>query len=255
MAPSPTMYRAAETLTATTMCTATAGPGTSVRDGGIGAAVGATVGILFGAVAAWFHLAQQRRRHENKNAETTRDDAPARDDAAESDADSEILWYEGQDEIVKFPPRERWRKRAFKCLMTKYELLDEGEDDLELKLGMQCAGVGTIVDDESNYHVDHVSSVPDSWHESLRRLGLGESLNDSLTDLLMDPVTRRQAIFHLIVRVVFTNLDYHTIGPFSLLPAYVNDFVQSLTPGTDDPWNHGKCFLASASRLNSANGS
>ncbi|KID81069.1 hypothetical protein MAJ_11428, partial [Metarhizium majus ARSEF 297] len=78
------------------------------------------------------------------------------------------------------------------------------------------------------YHSDKLPKVPESLDENLRGLFLGEEVTRALKGLIMNPKTRYHALTHLQVRVVLSNLDIHTIGPLSLLPLFVTEFIKSL---------------------------
>ncbi|EFY94712.1 hypothetical protein X797_010582 [Metarhizium robertsii] len=194
---------------------------TSIRDGGIGAAVGVIIGILLGAAFVWFYSAKQRQ-----------------------DRSGEPVVY------LRDPPGEpvEFLKFAPKVLTTMehFHLCRKDGPDLRKALGMTCAGFSMHT--RNYYHTDKLPEVPESLDENLRRLFLGEELTRALKELIMNPKTRFHALTHLQVRVVLSNLDIHTIGPLSLLPLFVTEFFKSLPLSTSSytaqPKSHGLMPLA-----------
>ncbi|KAG8417000.1 hypothetical protein J3459_013054 [Metarhizium acridum] len=195
---------------------------TSIRDGGIGAAVGVIIGILLGAASVWFYFVKQRQAQIVPLEVTTFRER-----------------IEQELKIQAEPPRK------MKQVMSGLELSCKEDGSLRLALGMACVPFANNA--PTFYHTEKLSEVPDAFEESLRRLCLDEVLTETLKDLLLDPKTRLFAIVHLQVRVVFSNLDIHTIGPLSLLPSFVTGFIQSLPLSTKSytgqSKKHGLCPL------------
>lgn len=178
---------------------------TSIRDGGIGAAVGVIIGILLGAAFVWFYSAKQRQDRPGEPVVYLRE--PSRE----------------EEEFVKLVPK-------ILTTMTHFRLCRNDGPDLRKALGMACAGFSMHT--RHYYHTDKLPKVPESLDENLRRLFLGEELTRALKELIMNPKTRYHALTHLQVRVVLSNLDIHTIGPLSLLPLFVTEFFKSLPLST-----------------------
>ncbi|KID87358.1 hypothetical protein MGU_05390 [Metarhizium guizhouense ARSEF 977] len=174
---------------------------TSIRDGGIGAAVGVIIGILLGAAFVWFYSAKQRQGRPGEPVVYLRD--PPRESG----------------EFVKLVPK-------ILTTMNHFHLCRKDGAELSKALGMTCAGFSMHT--RNYYHRDKLPKVPESLDENLRRLFLGEELTRALKELIMNPKTRYHALTHLQVRVVLSNLDIHTIGPLSLLPLFVTEFFKSL---------------------------
>ncbi|KAK9437922.1 hypothetical protein VB005_08926 [Metarhizium brunneum] len=174
---------------------------TSIRDGGIGAAVGVIIGILLGAAFVWFYSAKQRQDQSGEPVVYVRD-APAE-----------------SGEFLKYDPK-------ILTTMNHFYLCRKDGPDLRKALGMTCAGFSMHT--RNYYHTDKLPKVPESLDENLRRLFLGEELTRALKELIMNPKTRFHALTHLQVRVILSNLDIHNIGPLSLLPLFVTEFIKSL---------------------------
>lgn len=175
---------------------------TSIRDGGIGAAVGVIIGILLGAAFVWFYSAKLRQ------------DRPGEPVIYLSEPPPPI-----QYQTIKFIPE-------IMKTMEHFHLCRKDGPDLRKALGMTCAGFSMHT--RNYYHTDKLPKVPESFDENLRRLFLGEELTRALKELILNPKTRYHALTHLQVRVVLSNLDIHTIGPLSLLPLFVTEFFKCL---------------------------
>ncbi|KAH0598129.1 hypothetical protein MHUMG1_04501 [Metarhizium humberi] len=174
---------------------------TSIRDGGIGAAVGVIIGILLGAAFVWFYSAYYRQ------------DRPGEPVVYVCDPPAESQGF------CKLVPQ-------ILTTMQHFYLVRKDGPDLRKALGMTCAGFSMHT--RNYYHTDKLPKVPESFDENLRRLFLGEELTRALKELIMNPKTRYHALTHLQVRVILSNLDIHTIGPLSLLPLFVTEFIKSL---------------------------
>ena len=80
------------------------------------------------------------------------------------------------------------------------------------------------------YHLVSISPMSDSpsLYESLSQLGLSEDTRRLVVRLSIDPNTRQVAIRHLLVRVIFSNLDIYFPGPRCLLPPVVSTLFESI---------------------------
>ncbi|KAK4186984.1 hypothetical protein QBC35DRAFT_435964 [Podospora australis] len=83
---------------------------------------------------------------------------------------------------------------------------------------------------ESNYHLRPIQLNATSIMESLSGLGLNDHTQSQIATLALDTRTRHFAIRSLLVRVIFSALDIHSVGDLSLLPPSMAAFVQALPP-------------------------
>jgi len=103
-------------------------------------------------------------------------------------------------------------------------LIDCSSDrEIKEELGSVCYLI-----EQHTWRKYHLSPVPQVDGSSLAHLGLSEETRNRIRELAVSPTTRHIAIRHLLVIVIFRNIDIYTIGPLSLLPPVVNSFILSL---------------------------
>ncbi|OAQ69646.1 hypothetical protein VFPPC_11701 [Pochonia chlamydosporia 170] len=233
--PSSTQWSQPPVPTASETLTAVATVATSVRDGGIGAAVGVVVGILLGAASMWYYF--QR---------------PVPVTTLGPNDFNHAKMIVGAGVHVQPPkPKEKLTRNA---VLDFYQL--DGPDCLvgrtiPNKVGEISAGTTRHVD--YYYHLDKVSSLPDNFDEALSRFVPDEKEAATLKALLIDPFSRDLAICHLIARAFWTNLDVHSVGPLSLLPPTVTEFMTSLPFSYETAAPEGSLSPPIYSNLNFAN--
>ncbi|RFU25874.1 hypothetical protein B7463_g10466, partial [Scytalidium lignicola] len=94
----------------------------------------------------------------------------------------------------------------------------------------EIRSLGVLIEQhvKSRYHLDAVEDISHLLNGYLELMCLSEHLRSRITELAMDPSTRHLAIRHLLVHMIFENLDIHSVGPFSLLPPIVVKFITSI---------------------------
>ncbi|OAA51411.1 hypothetical protein NOR_00004 [Metarhizium rileyi] len=174
--------------------------GTSFRDGAIAASVGLVVGLLLCALGVWCTIEWQRR---TRPKEDSRPSSPR----------------------IRPPPRIAVAGGPM-TRITDFHLWGGGDGSVKRGLERECWHFEHHAD--RFYHEDALSEIPDNFDAALERLCLGEAVTAAIKPLILDPKTRVLAINHLLVRVVLSSVSVHSIGPLSVLPSFVNDFIPSL---------------------------
>ncbi|KAH8890865.1 hypothetical protein GQ53DRAFT_841837 [Thozetella sp. PMI_491] len=111
--------------------------------------------------------------------------------------------------------------------------LPNGADD-----GTLVSLVATVADlvavhTQVYYHIEPVGTDFEALTTSLVNLGIDESSAADLEGLALLPSTRRLAVRHVICWAIFSNLDLHSIGQYSLLPTPVLSFLRSASRDWD----------------------
>ncbi|WXC66038.1 hypothetical protein SNK03_011823 [Fusarium graminearum] len=200
---------ATATMTKTMTVTATPGGGDS------GLSISSIVGIALGSAAAavaltlcviaWFYL-KRRRLH------------PADPDTSSDTPPPEIF-------VPETSQKELGPGNGFTGLPTYTLLMGNFCPDVKFNLrGISSCFIKTHV--RQFYHLDNVSVTPSTLCASLQNLHLTDTTCHMIAKLLIDPKTRYLAIRHLLARVLFSNVDPHTVGPLSLLPPTVKELFQ-----------------------------
>ncbi|WAO93274.1 Hypothetical protein NCS54_01081500 [Fusarium falciforme] len=168
-----------------------------------GAAVGCAIGgILIGLVAAWL-LFRRRRR--------------------------------GQDDIKTVPhdnPRafatvEKPSPTVSDDSTPLNHLLLDATPDREIEAELQA--LGHLIDQhvEKYYHLDPVTDVS-TLSDHLAPLGDFPHGTEAIAGVCAKPMSRQTGLRHVISQVVFKSLDIYSHGAFSMLPAPLSTFLDSM---------------------------
>jgi hypothetical protein len=202
-----------ETFVATATATTVVGLGTPVRDGAAGAAVGLAVGLLLGALLG-----------------------------------GGVIFYcslrQIEEPFIIEAPPEPPRPDAKKGISAADQVYNSRRPG-KLRHGLESFALNSIceVDYAKTLQIDtlvvmeHVSRfynatddvpLPDSFDESLERLVPSGPAASKIKGWLVDTKTRQLGISHLLMRVIYCNMDVHKIGPLSLLPPGLTAFMTSI---------------------------
>ncbi|KAI8660964.1 hypothetical protein NCS57_01075400 [Fusarium keratoplasticum] len=168
-----------------------------------GAAVGCAIGgILIGLVAAWL-LFRRRRR--------------------------------GQDDIKTVPhdnPRafatvEKPSPTVSDDSTPLNHLLLDATPDREIEAELQA--LGHLIDQhvEKYYHLDPITDVS-TLSDHLAPLGDFPHGTEAIAGVCAKPMSRQTGLRHVISQVIFRSLDIYSRGAFSMLPAPLSTFLDSI---------------------------
>ncbi|KAK6210249.1 hypothetical protein QIS74_11833 [Colletotrichum tabaci] len=186
------------------------GPSSGISAGAVaGAAIGCLVaGLAIGALVAFFLLRWRLRKNGGR------------------------FWRRS----------EATEPKAFGSLHSG----DHGNNDVQLsqflldavpdkEIASELQSLGELIHQhvENHYHLRPVQASPQSLAPSLSSLGLGdlsELDTEQIAALSIDPKTRQIALQHVISLVVVASIDFNSRSRFSMLPAPVAGFLQSVPP-------------------------
>ncbi|RDA89122.1 hypothetical protein CP532_2245 [Ophiocordyceps camponoti-leonardi (nom. inval.)] len=102
--------------------------------------------------------------------------------------------------------------------------LPEATPDEEIELEMEALRTLIRQHVDSHYHRGPVDEDAASLSQPLLKLGF----NQRVAALCVDYKTRQQALQHIISRVIFTSIDFHSRAELSLLPPSVTAFIDEM---------------------------
>ncbi|RSL49773.1 hypothetical protein CEP54_012271 [Fusarium duplospermum] len=167
-----------------------------------GAAVGCAIaGILIGVVAAWLLL--RRRRGQNDRNTVPREDPRA------------------------FAAVEKPSPTVSDAPTPLNHLLLDATPDREIEAELQA--LGHLIDQhvEKYYHLDPITDVS-TLSDHLASLGDFPHGAEAIAGVCAKPMSRQTGLRHVISQVIFRSLDVYSHGAFSLLPAPVSTFLDSM---------------------------
>lgn len=110
-------------------------------------------------------------------------------------------------------------------------------------IAQETQSIGALIDQhvESYYHTHPISIDTKTLESVLLQLGfpLTTNLVSSLhaqgaATLCLDPRSRRVGLRHVIMRVLFSSIDMHSLHGLSMLPAPVTSFLRAIPPAEND---------------------
>ncbi|KAL2680442.1 hypothetical protein Neosp_008043 [[Neocosmospora] mangrovei] len=168
-----------------------------------GAAVGCAIGgILIGLVAAWLLFRRRRKGRDDGNA-VPRDDPRA------------------------FAVVEKPSPAVSDDSTPLNHLLLDATPDREIEAELQA--LGHLIDQhvEKYYHLDPISDVS-ILSDHLAPLGDFPHGTEAIAGVCAKPMSRQTGLRHVISQVIFRSLDIYSQSVFSLLPAPVSTFLDSI---------------------------
>lgn len=168
-----------------------------------GAAVGCAIGgILIGLVAAW--LLFRRRRKEQDDRKTV-----------------------AHDDHRAFAAVEKPSPAVSGDSTPLNHLLLDATPDREIEAELQA--LGHLIDQhvEKYYHLDPITDVS-TLSDHLAPLGDFPHGTEAIAGVCAKPMSRQTGLRHVISQVIFRSLDIHSRGTFSMLPAPLGTFLDSI---------------------------
>ncbi|KAF9880282.1 hypothetical protein CkaCkLH20_02236 [Colletotrichum karsti] len=182
-----------------------------------GASVGCLIaGLAIGALIAFFFL----RRKNNKN----RRYSPASSDTGHIAVGPEPKAFSSSAPVPV--------SHGSSGIQMSQFLLD-ATPDKEIASELQARGELIQQHVENNYHMRPVQASPQSLAPSLSNLGIGELSGlstEEIAALCIDPKTRQAGLQHVISLAIFGSIDFNARGRYSMLPAPISSFLQSVPP-------------------------
>ncbi|KAM4066814.1 hypothetical protein HRG_000835 [Hirsutella rhossiliensis] len=114
----------------------------------------------------------------------------------------------------------------------------EATPDEEISLEMQALGELIRQHVETHYQRGPVAADANILSQSLVHVGIskGRSLDaQEVAALCLDPRTRQDALQHVLLRVIFASLDFHSRSEMSLLPISVATFLNEVPLPNNEP--------------------
>lgn len=174
-----------------------------------GAIVGCVVGgILIGAIVAWLLF---RRSRKAKNSETAK--------LLESGGKANAI-------ATSSPPS------SIGNAQLEQSLLDTTPDGV---IQAELRALDDLINHhvETNYHLSPVAAGVSELSRALTKLGLTQK-SETIAIACVRPETRHVALRHVISQTIFTSIDVHCQGEFSMLPPPVAALLQSIPDGQND---------------------
>ncbi|UPK93947.1 hypothetical protein LCI18_004882 [Fusarium solani-melongenae] len=168
-----------------------------------GAAVGCAIGgILIGLVAAW--LLFRRRRRGQDDMKTIPHDNPR-----------------------AFAAVEKPSPTVSDDSTPLNHLLLDATPDREIEAELQA--LGQLIDQhvEKYYHLDPISDVS-TLSDHVAPLGDFPHGTEAIAGVCAKPMSRQTGLRHVISQVIFSSLDIYSHGAFSMLPAPLSTFLDSM---------------------------
>lgn len=165
----------------------------------MGCAIG---GILIGLVVAWLLL--RRRRRGQDNIKTVTHDNPR-----------------------AFATVEKPSPTVSDDSTLLNHLLLDATPDREIEAELQA--LGHLIDQhvEKYYHLDQITDVS-TLSDHLAPLGDFPHGTEAIAGVCAKPMSRQTGLRHVISQVIFRSLDVYTHSAFSLLPAPLSTFLNSI---------------------------